>query len=253
METLRKIELQEPEDLIYLIQNVRAEATAQLNEAFPPVEDQDGRGDELRLRIEKEVHEYINRTFHLALPNLTINGLDIEETQFLPPLRSSKDLLEQPQDPLAVDAASEPIVVFEPFDNSKRTRVEALCREEEDLLREISALKRKVPASAASRFSTSASERLRIDDELLSSYLSNAIQAVASSATPASPPHDGAAAAGRSERSTVNVKLLSRQADTEHAFESAVNGLSHLTKEMPATVAKMDRARAAGEYVSGKK
>ena len=57
METLRKIELQEPEDLVYLINNVRAAATSQLNEAFPPVADSDGKGDELRLQIEREVNE----------------------------------------------------------------------------------------------------------------------------------------------------------------------------------------------------
>lgn len=57
METLRRIELQEPDDLVYIINNVRAAAMDQLNEAFPPVEGQDGHGDELRLLIEAEVNE----------------------------------------------------------------------------------------------------------------------------------------------------------------------------------------------------
>lgn len=51
----RKIELQSPEDLTYLITNVRRAAAAHIGEAFPPVE---GEGDdELRVRIEKMVDE----------------------------------------------------------------------------------------------------------------------------------------------------------------------------------------------------
>lgn len=52
----RKIELQAPEDLSYLIANVRRAAAERLNEAFPPVEGTDGE-DELRNQIEKLVNE----------------------------------------------------------------------------------------------------------------------------------------------------------------------------------------------------
>lgn len=53
----RKIELQSPEDLTYLITNVRRAAAEHLSEAFPPVEGDDAGGDELRVRIEKIVDE----------------------------------------------------------------------------------------------------------------------------------------------------------------------------------------------------
>lgn len=50
----RKIELQSPEDLTYLINNVRRAATEHINAAFPPVDDAEGQEeDELRVRIEK--------------------------------------------------------------------------------------------------------------------------------------------------------------------------------------------------------
>jgi kinetochor protein Mis14/NSL1 len=52
----RKIELQTPEDLTYLISNVRRAAQTRLNEAFPPVDGADG-DDELRSRIEVLVNE----------------------------------------------------------------------------------------------------------------------------------------------------------------------------------------------------
>lgn len=52
----RKIELQSPEDLTYLINNVRRGAAEHICAAFPPVED-DQEEDELRVRIEKIVDE----------------------------------------------------------------------------------------------------------------------------------------------------------------------------------------------------
>lgn len=53
----RKIELQSPEDLTYLITNVRRAAAEHIGAAFPPVEDGDQEEDELRVRIEKLVEE----------------------------------------------------------------------------------------------------------------------------------------------------------------------------------------------------
>lgn len=54
----RKIELQSPEDLTYLINNVRRAATEHINAAFPPVDDADAQEeDELRVRIESIVDE----------------------------------------------------------------------------------------------------------------------------------------------------------------------------------------------------
>ena len=52
----RKIELQSPDDLTYLIANVRRAAAERLNEAFPVVEGNDGE-DEPRNQIETLVNE----------------------------------------------------------------------------------------------------------------------------------------------------------------------------------------------------
>jgi kinetochor protein Mis14/NSL1 len=59
----RRIELQSPEDLTYLITNVRNAAAARLNEAFPHVEGQQGGEDELRNRIEAMVNEVKSSLF----------------------------------------------------------------------------------------------------------------------------------------------------------------------------------------------
>lgn len=59
----RKLELQSPEDLAYLIANVRAAAAARLDEALPHVDGQVGE-DELRNRMEALVHEVCLPLFH---------------------------------------------------------------------------------------------------------------------------------------------------------------------------------------------
>jgi kinetochor protein Mis14/NSL1 len=62
----RRIELQSPEDLTYLIDNVRRAAADSINAAFPPVENStlDEHEDELRNRIEQLVNE-VRRSFAL--------------------------------------------------------------------------------------------------------------------------------------------------------------------------------------------
>lgn len=66
----RKIELQSPEDLTYLINNVRRAAAEHLGAAFPPVEGADDvEEDELRVRIERLVND-VRGAIYLVLPYL---------------------------------------------------------------------------------------------------------------------------------------------------------------------------------------
>ena len=65
----RKLELQDPEDLTYLIDNVRRAAADSINAAFPPVEGAEGEVDELRIRIEELVNE-VHYDHDLILPSV---------------------------------------------------------------------------------------------------------------------------------------------------------------------------------------
>lgn len=47
----------------------------------------------------------------------------------------------------------------------------------------------------------------------------------------------------------LGVSELERQEGVEEGFRRAVEGLGRLKKDMPAVVAKMERAKVAGEYV----
>ncbi|KAL2117447.1 hypothetical protein VTJ04DRAFT_7107 [Mycothermus thermophilus] len=234
-QTQRRIELQAPEDLTYLIDNVRRAAADSINAAFPPVDDGglDGQEDELRNRIEELVNDYILQTFTLALPNLSINGLPVTNiTPYLPPgfQTSSSSSQKHPQQQL-----DEPQVQYEyePFDPRKRDRVEQLVSEEEDLLRSIAALKRKAPANTSRKWIDGSTASLQADDELLA-----AIEQKLS--------REGEAAG---KRGLEGMGPLERQAEVEGRFKAAVEGLGRLKKEMPAAVAKMERARgAAGPF-----
>ena len=89
----RPIELQAPEDFSYLIDNVRKAAADSINAAFPPVGDGDNddhQEDELRVRIEQMVNDYITQTFTLVAPNVTINGLPVDPAHFLSSSSSNK-------------------------------------------------------------------------------------------------------------------------------------------------------------------
>ncbi|KAI1459789.1 hypothetical protein F4805DRAFT_420281 [Annulohypoxylon moriforme] len=238
MEGHRKIELQAPEDLAYLLANVRRAAAARLDEAFPPVDGASagGEGDELRTRIEGLVNEYIIKTFTLASPNLSINGMPVNSEHFLSGDPSS--------------ALLQPEEVFEPFDARKRARVEELSREEEDLLRDIAALKKSVPATAAQTWAEAARKSV-VDDEVALA----AVNERASNPTSSSTDDSGNNGSGNGNGG-INSKLfeelrkpLDRQDEIEGSYEDAVAGLGKLKREMPSVVAKMERARSAGEYV----
>ncbi|KAI0486702.1 hypothetical protein F4859DRAFT_310467 [Xylaria cf. heliscus] len=242
MDSARKIELQVPEDLAYLVTNVRRAAAARIDEAFPPVDD--STEDELRTRIEELVNEYITKTFTLAAPNLTINGLPVDASHFLSSDGSSGG-----------PGPSEPEEVFEPFDARKRARVEALTAEEEDLLRDIAQLKKSVPGATAGSWVEAARKGVKDDEEALekvnaaSLALFTTKTAAGPSGTAGGKDDATAAAAAAAAGSALAIDPLERQDDVERGFEDAVRGLGRLKKEMPAVVARMERARKAGEYV----
>jgi len=58
----RRIELQSPEDLTFLVQNVRRVAATHLDEAFPPIQGgAEGERDEMREQIEELVNQVCSR------------------------------------------------------------------------------------------------------------------------------------------------------------------------------------------------
>ncbi|KAL8375905.1 hypothetical protein RB595_007163 [Gaeumannomyces hyphopodioides] len=265
----RKVELQSPEDFAYLLGNVRRAAQESIGAAFPPVE---GAGeDELRVRIEELVNEYIAKTFTLAAPNISINGLPVPDSLLpkAPPKpngkkqrrgRSNNNNNNNNNNTNNPEDEEKEEVVYEPFDARLRDRIPDLLREEEDLLREIAALKRRVPAAAASRLADSLRAGVAADETALEA-------ARARVAGPGAVARDLAERSGGARTRVLDVGLgvgegaaaaesappppgvLQRPEEAERAFAAAVDGLARLKRDMPATVARMERARAAGTYV----
>ncbi|KAH8903271.1 hypothetical protein BR93DRAFT_953362 [Coniochaeta sp. PMI_546] len=253
----RKIELQSAEDFSYLIANVRRAAAEHINAAFPPVEPsssssssaaQAGGDDELRVQIETLVDEYITRTFTLAAPNLTINGL---------PVRDPGPFLSGGNGGGAEGkAADQPEEQHEPFDGRKRDRVEDLSRQEEDLLRDIAALKRKVPGAAAAGWAERVRSGIVEDEKILQQRREELVRLVGEGGWDEENRARGRRSAvpggeeGKSRSGVLgDFKTLERQEAVERTFGGAVEMLGRLKGDMPATVAKMERARVAGEYV----
>lgn len=150
--------------------------------------------------------------------------MDVNPTHFLSSL-SAGDPASTPQGPEEQ---------YEAFDGRKRQRVEELAREEEDLLREIAALKRKVPAAAAASYAETFKSSIKVDEEALAAARAK-VENIST--------EDGRKA------KLIEMGPLERQADVEETFEEVVKTLGRLKRDMPATVAKMERARVAGEYV----
>ncbi|OBT46275.1 hypothetical protein VE00_02347 [Pseudogymnoascus sp. WSF 3629] len=131
-ELQRKIELQEPDDLRYLLANTRRVAGEKIDVALPPIEGE----DVLRQKVEELVNSYVTKTFSMAAPNTLINGHPVAADSSL----------------LAPEGAAEAEIVveeYEPFSESLRDRAAKLLRTEEELLLEVGQLRREAPAKAA--------------------------------------------------------------------------------------------------------
>ncbi|ELQ43890.1 hypothetical protein OOU_Y34scaffold00126g93 [Pyricularia oryzae Y34] len=234
----RKVELQSPEDFTYLLNNVRRAAAESIGAAFPLADDD--AEDALRARIEELVDDYIARTFALAAPNQRQDERQGQKGQ-----QKSKKKGAAAED-------EDENVVYEPFDARLRDRIPDLLREEEELLREIAALKRRVPAQAATRVGdalkagvaadeaalAAAKERVGdVDRDLRAKGRKRMLDSLEGGVD------EGSAAAAPA------ISVLQRNDEVAESFGTAVEGLGRLKRDMPATVARMERARAAGSYV----
>ena len=119
-----------------------------------------------------------------------------------------------------------PETAYEPFDYRKRQRVAELIEQEEKLLEEVANLKRGVPSKAAADYADFLRAGLEQDAEMARKRV------------------DSVQPAGLQ-----GVGVLERQEGVESGWKGAVEGLGRLKKDMPAVVARMERARVAGEYV----
>ncbi|KFG79018.1 putative kinetochore protein mis14 [Metarhizium anisopliae] len=232
----RKIELQSPQDLAYLVAKVRGAAAARINEAFPHVP---GQGeDELRNQIESLVNEVLYSPLPPPPPpssstSKSSNSPKAVHRQDLHPRRAEPVHQRPPRlldrVPLAIARhARHPRALRRPqaparrgahFPRGKASRgsggAEAL----------------RAPGKAADEQAARVRDAIRRDEEMVEARTAAV-----------------AVEAGK-EGGSLRVDRLERQDGVEAGFRGAVEALGRLKRDMPSAVAKMERARVAGEYV----
>lgn len=108
-----------------------------------------------------------------------------------------------------------------------------------------------MPGTVAGAWAEAARKGVKEDEEALEKV--NALAAVQFNGNPASASASDSAVNGdkavAGSSSVLSIAPLERQDDVETTFGNAVRGLGRLKKEMPAVVARMERARKAGQYV----
>lgn len=132
----------------------------------------------------------------------------------------------------------EPPPAHEPFDARKRQRVADLTTQEERLLEEVASLKRSVPARAAADQADALKAGLTRDDEALRDAAVSVRKRV----------REQLADEG-GDSLDLGVEPLDRQDVIEEEYTTAIEVLARLKTDMSAVVARMERARVAGEYV----
>jgi len=209
----RKLELQSPDDLQYLVSNIRRAANEKIDKDLPPIEGE----DKMRERVEELVHNYINDVFHRTAANMTINGLE-----------PSRELI----DNILVNSTSplhHEIEEHEPFNTKMFERAKELARQEEELIEEIAALRRKIPVVVMENARRVYKEGMEEDEEQLKR-------------------REELLKETRSAQ--MGLIALERQEAVEKNWENGIKGLERLMKTMPETVAKKERAeRAEGAAV----
>ncbi|TKA30341.1 hypothetical protein B0A50_02568 [Salinomyces thailandicus] len=143
----RKIELQSPADLTYLIANVSRAAREKLDKHLPPDAAPEGE-DAMRKRVEQLVDEYIRNTFGMAKDSMTINGMDSKEME-------------------AELAKAQEGEEIEPFDTKLAQRIQNLSTQIEQRTLDLANLRRNAPAETSRRFQEAFARQSEVYDARL--------------------------------------------------------------------------------------
>jgi kinetochor protein Mis14/NSL1 len=267
----RKIELQSPEDLRYLIDNVSRRAREKIDLNLPPSAAPEGE-DALRRRVEELVHEVSKKTTStspigeakrggerkkeriyradigieivVARHNSTCNRSSSSPATASPSTawtpapypRSSAGRLKVSS--FFFRASRSPSthavgpIEFEPYDRRLHSRVQVLQSSLESSTLSLSSLRREAPAAAADAYVRRSNE-----------------QAAATTAAVAALNAAATGTADAAQPALLDLKPLERQADVERAYGTGLEELGALKSRLPATAARLERAKDAAEYV----
>ncbi|KAH8151634.1 uncharacterized protein LAJ45_04256 [Morchella importuna] len=144
---MRKIEVQSPEDIRYLFDNLCRAAKEKIDQHLPPgAADRD---DELRKRVEEMLTEYVRRTFEHAVRNISVNGMDAGPIETY----ISKNEMEE----------------LEPYDRKLHTRFTTLQAQLDEETEKLAKLRREAPFDAAKAYEDALKRELEGDERIIQS------------------------------------------------------------------------------------
>ncbi|KAG0642835.1 hypothetical protein HOY80DRAFT_1020438 [Tuber brumale] len=228
---MRKIEVQSPEDIRFILENLSSAARAKINHHLPPPTTTTGSSDndELRKRVEDMVMEYVQRTITLSLPSISINGLDApaDVRPFLHPSSPS------------FSSTAEEKGEFEAYDRKLHDRVSALYAELERETLRVAQLRREAPGRAKKAFEEALRREGEGDERILGEL--GRKRGVAAG-------EEGGGLMG-----DLGVRELERGEEVAKGYEEGVGVLVGLRSKLPAIAHKLTRAQDALDYVESKR
>ncbi|KAI9788100.1 MAG: hypothetical protein M1816_007232 [Peltula sp. TS41687] len=230
----RKIALQSPADLRYLINNVTVAAQAKLDTHFPPPDPSTTStttSSEARRKASIIIQAYIAQTFTHALPNLSINGLDATNTYTRTHDQQQQQLLQ----PTATEE-EEVEEQYEAYDAALATRVQMLYGMLEAETLALAQLRREAPLRAAARWRERFEAEVRGVDEVWERERREEEE---------EEEEEGKTDGGLD----LDALRVQREREVEETWGRGLEGLSRLKTTLPGTVAKLERAMRGVEYV----
>ncbi|KAK4498429.1 hypothetical protein PRZ48_011087 [Zasmidium cellare] len=207
--THRKVELQSPADLTYLIANVSRAAREKIDRHLPPDAAPEGE-DAMRRRVEQLVDDYIRNTFNSAKDSISINGMDSREME-----RELEKAQEGEE--------------LEPFDSKLAQRIQALSAQIEDQTLQLANLRRKAPQETARTFIESFERQSEEYDARLKADREAKLEAA--------------------KATKMDVGEVERVDEMQGTWQRGAEDLARLKEGLGETVGRMEKARRAVDVV----
>ncbi|KAI7480956.1 hypothetical protein KC351_g6701 [Hortaea werneckii] len=201
----RKIELQSPADLTYLIANVSRAAREKIDKHLPPDAAPEGE-DAMRKRVEQLVEEYIRNTFNAAKNSMSINGMDSREMD-------------------AELAKAQEGEEIEPFDTKLAQRIQNLSAQIEQRTLDLANLRRNAPAETSKRFQDSFAKQTEDYDTRLQK--------------------DEQMKLDEARSTRMEIEEMERLDEMQSAWTKGTEQLQELRTGLGSTVARMEKAEKA--------
>ncbi|KAK4548811.1 hypothetical protein LTR36_008584 [Oleoguttula mirabilis] len=208
----RKVELQSPADLTYLIANVSRAAREKLDKHLPPDAVPEGE-DAMRQRVEQLVEDYIRNTFTAAKDSMSINGMDSREME-------------------AELAKAQEGEEIEPFDTKLAQRIQNLSAQIEQRTLDLANLRRKAPAETSQRFQDSFTKQSAEYDARLQKDEEEKLEAA--------------------KGTKVDIGEMERLDELQNTWSKGSDQLLALKSGLGGTVARMEKAQKAVAVVEEK-